>query len=127
VAEAFFTLWTAKAMLWWLPFERLRSCLQRPVRNPDNVPVERLGEVVWAVKRVSRSWSTTLTCLPQAIAVHSILARRRWHSRLEIGVARNAAGEFEAHAWVELDGRVIIGQVPDLERFTRLRGCDPLK
>lgn len=127
VVEAFFTLWTAKVMLLGLPFERFRRLLQRPVRHPDNAPVERLGEVVWAVTRVSRCWSGKLTCLPQAIAVHSILARRHWDSRLEIGVGKNAAGEFEAHAWVEQDGHVIIGQLPDLERFTRLRERDPLK
>ena len=120
VVEAFITLWGAKAILRGLPFERVRRFLQRPGRGATPPPAVLVGDVVWAVDRVSRRWPTTLSCLPRAIAVHSILARRRFGSCLEIGVSKTESGGFEAHAWVELDGRVIIGQVPNLERFARV-------
>jgi hypothetical protein len=120
VIEAFVTLWWVKAMLLGLPFERWRRFLQRPLRRSATAPVECVNEIVWAVDRVSRRWSTLLTCLPQAIAVHSIMARRHWNSKLEIGVAKDADGRFDAHAWVEHGGQIIIGQVPNMERFARL-------
>jgi hypothetical protein len=120
VFEAFVTLWWVKAMLLSLPFERWRRYPQRPVRRSTTAPVERVNEIVWAVDRVSRHWSTVLTCLPQAIAVHSIMARRHWSSKLEIGVAKDADGRFDAHAWVEHGGQIIIGQLPNMERFARL-------
>lgn len=112
-------------MLMGLPFERLRRFLQRPVQNATKAPSEYVSEIVWAVDRVSRQWPTVFTCLPQAIAVHSLLARRHWDSELEIGVAKDDNGQFEAHAWVERGGRVIIGQVPNMERFARLPVCSP--
>jgi hypothetical protein len=59
------------------------------------------------------------TCLPRALAAGSLLARYGYDSTLRIGVARDD-GEFAAHAWVERDGVVTIGDLPDLGRFVPL-------
>jgi hypothetical protein len=58
------------------------------------------------------------TCLVRALAASRLLAQNGYKSTLHIGVKRTD-GVFEAHAWVEYDGRVIIdnGEAP---RFTRL-------
>ena len=118
--EAALTLWVIKAMLRWLPFERWRTILQRPIRQSAAPPMERVADVVWAVDRVSQHWPKELPCLPRALTVHAMMARRHWRCQLEIGVALDADGKFEAHAWVEHLGQVIIGHVPDMERFSRL-------
>jgi hypothetical protein len=49
-----------------------------------------------------------------------MMQRRHWPTTLRLGVARSAEGKFEAHAWIEHNGRVIMGLVQDLERFTQL-------
>ncbi len=49
------------------------------------------------------------SCLTQALALQVLLGRRGLGSRLCIGVRKGSAGGFEAHAWVERGGRVLIG------------------
>jgi hypothetical protein len=39
---------------------------------------------------------------------------------LHIGVKRPENGKLDAHAWVESEGRVIVGQLGDLSRFSPL-------
>ena len=75
--------------------------------------------VVWAVKTASR-FVPKATCLTQALVAQIILARRGCATDLQIGVARSEQGSVEAHAWLESDGRVLIGGMTDLDRFTAL-------
>jgi hypothetical protein len=60
------------------------------------------------------------TCLTQALAGQVLLSRHGHPASLRIGVARSAAGEFQAHAWVECHGRIVIGGAQTLSRFTPL-------
>lgn len=73
-------------------------------------------EVAIAVRRASRLVPGA-TCLPQALAARAMLARRGVVSELRVGVAGDAKGGVKAHAWVEVDGRVVIGNLPDLARY----------
>jgi hypothetical protein len=41
-------------------------------------------------------------------------------SNLRIGVTKGPEGELKAHAWVESNGRIIIGQQKDLRSYTVL-------
>jgi hypothetical protein len=47
--------------------------------------------------------------------------RYGFDAKLQMGVTRNAAGVFEAHAWIESEGDVIIGG-PDVSRWQVLPG-----
>jgi hypothetical protein len=51
-------------------------------------------------------WRTT--CLHLAAALRLLLAERGIASDLRFGV-RNERGTFNAHAWLECDGRVLVG------------------
>jgi hypothetical protein len=54
----------------------------------------------------------------QALAAEALLAHRARRPRLHIGVSRGERGSLEAHAWVEDDGRVLIGgSTGELRRF----------
>ncbi len=86
-------------------------------RTP-NVELEPV-RVAQAVRRASR-WVPAASCLTQALATRVLLARHGHASTLRFGVAKNARGALEAHAWVEHGDRVLIGELPDLERFHRL-------
>jgi hypothetical protein len=39
---------------------------------------------------------------------------------------KNQRGAFQAHAWIESQGQVVIGNVPDLTLFTELPSAGEL-
>jgi hypothetical protein len=49
-----------------------------------------------------------------------LLARIGQPAALRIGVARSEEGRFQAHAWVESQGRIVVGKLPDLRRYAVL-------
>ncbi|RVQ67063.1 lasso peptide biosynthesis B2 protein [Croceicoccus ponticola] len=67
-----------------------------------------------AVRRATMRMPGTI-CLPQAIALQWMLARRRIGSAIILGfvpLARRGVGD-DLHAWVEWNGRKIIGDTGD--------------
>jgi hypothetical protein len=78
-----------------------------------------IRRVVWAVEHSSQLMPG-VKCLAKALATYLLLGRRGYQSDLRIGVAKLETGQLEAHAWVEVDGQVIMGNLPDLVRFTPL-------
>jgi ABC-type molybdenum transport system ATPase subunit/photorepair protein PhrA len=59
----------------------------------------------------------------RGLAGEVLLIRAGYSAQVRIGVAKDPAGKLEAHAWVESDGRVVIGD-HDLHRFTTLGSSD---
>lgn len=96
--------------LWLLPFRTLYRLSEaggrkrRPSR-PDRVPMDR---VLWAVSATDRFVPRT-TCLVRALATRTLLARHGYPSELRLGVAGGGGRAFEAHAWLEQDGQVLVG------------------
>ena len=89
-----------------MPFRPRRTL--RPFRSlgrlPGSVSLEDIGTAVTAAGRhVPGS-----TCLTEALVGEILLSRRGFPSRLRLGVAREA-GELRAHAWVESEGRIVVG------------------
>jgi hypothetical protein len=82
---------------------RPSSIVHRP--SPSVVAPDRIA---WAVVVVS-SYVPAASCLTQALAAQALLARRGCPAQLQIGVARGAHGQLEAHAWVEVAGQAILG------------------
>ncbi len=56
-------------------------------------------------------------CLARALTTQVIIRRQGYTPDLRIGVAKDEANRLEAHAWLELQGYVVIGLLPDLNRF----------
>lgn len=75
--------------------------------------------LAWAVRTTARRVPRA-SCLTQSLALEALLVQAGHPANLRIGVARKTDGAFEAHAWVESEGRVLIGRLPDLERFAPL-------
>lgn len=78
------------------------------------VPVET---IVWAIEVASRYIPGGAQCLTRALAARVLLSRQGYASQLRIGVAKDEIGQLEAHAWVEREGRAIVGGLKDGERF----------
>ncbi len=112
LCEAALALAAIRVCLWSLPFGAVRRIVDRlgarRVRTPAGTEptVER---VVWAVRAASARIPRA-TCLTQALAVRLMLQRRGLPALLRIGVARSAEKGVEGHAWIECQGRIIIGQ-----------------
>jgi hypothetical protein len=111
--------------LWVLPFRSVRrrvAATRRPAgpSTPSGAPADdrRIG---WAVTSAAR-YVPAATCLTQALAAKVLLNEAGRPARLTIGVERDA-GRLRAHAWVEDDDGVIVGD-HDLERFTVLPSID---
>ena len=68
-------------------------------------------ELNWAITRAAR-FIPAASCLTQALSLQVLLGRRGLGSRLCIGVRKGQHDKFEAHAWVERGGRVVIGGEP---------------
>jgi hypothetical protein len=61
------------------------------------------------------------SCLCRAITFRMLLRPTDCPSRLSIGVARGSSNSLRAHAWVDVDGEVLIGgPVRHVEDFQRL-------
>jgi hypothetical protein len=108
-----------------LPFRTLRrlsarvaGAPARGLRHADRASssVER---VVWAVQTASRGTPGVKSCLTQALVAQMLLSRRGHPALLHIGVAKGERGRFQAHAWVESEGKVMVGG-SGVERFTPL-------
>lgn len=97
------------------------SAVRRPPSD-ERTPAERARAegggrtadgVVWAVSAASRRIPDA-TCLTQAVAALLLLRRAGHDARFVVGVARGGSGALEAHAWLERDGKVIIGRTPQM-------------
>ncbi len=116
---------TVRAALWILPFGELRSAIARlvhPRQGSHAPPPDETDRIAWSVGSAAR-FVPKATCLTQALAGEVLLIRAGYPAQVRIGVAKDPAGKLEAHAWVESDGRVVIGD-HDLHRFTTLGSSD---
>jgi len=92
-----------------LPFARLVGTVGGAGAKGPALSREKVLQIRWAVEAAARTMPLPLTCLPQALAACWMLRARGAAPRMHYGVASRGDGNFEAHAWVELDGAPVIG------------------
>ena len=106
-----------------LPFPTLRKVLTAisPLiaRGGEAWSADRL---VWAVGAASR-YVPRATCLAQALAIQLVLKQSGRQASLHIGVNGVEGDHLDAHAWVESQGRILIGG-SDLSRYTHLTALE---
>ena len=93
-----------RLMLYLLPFSAVRKFSARISGQKGNGD---LVDLVWAVN-VAGEYVPRSTCLSKAMAAQILLSRHNYPSQLKIGVIKE--DEFEAHAWVEVDDEVVVGE-----------------
>jgi hypothetical protein len=119
--EASSLLAVVRVGLWLLPFATVRRVARALGRSGPRAtaaggPDE--ARVVWAIGVAGRAVPRS-TCLVRALAGQALLARHGWPSELRLGVARGPDGAFRGHAWLEREGRVLMGGVVT-ERYVTL-------
>lgn len=117
-----FWLLVVKAGLYLVAFERLRgwlACFDGLAGKP--VETEEMRGIIEAIERMSRLLAPfRINCLPQALVGHKLLREKGFDVQLRIGVLKDRCDQLAAHAWVEYQGRVVLGDLRGLERFAAL-------
>jgi len=120
--EAMILLVVARLLIMLIPIRYWRASLGQPTASRSSFSMvgdPAVRSVIRAVKRAAGSLPLSLACLPRAMAVQWMLARRCIPSVFIIGVAEatDAKQAPPLHAWVEAGGRVVIGE--ETSRFYR--------
>ncbi len=105
-------VWSRLAMA-FLPFRRLASRIE----DPAGAGASSLGEeasllvqeVGWAVQAAAGRVPWDSRCLAQALAAGRMLRRRGLPSVLYLGVRRESASGFSAHAWLRCGPHAVTG------------------
>jgi hypothetical protein len=109
--------------LWLLPFKTLLGLLPRLSQitfTPNLSHSALLNKVVWAIDVSSRYMPGGVKCLARALTAKVLLDRLEHSPELRIGVAKDNQGTLEAHAWIEYQGQIVMGNLKDLSRFVPL-------
>ena len=108
-----------------LPYRRLHGLVDRLARvSPPHTlaPPALPDRIAWAVTRASRAVPGA-TCLTQALAARVLLERGGHPARVRVGIGRAEGAPLVAHAWVESEGRIVLGGT-DLARYTPLSALE---
>ncbi len=102
---------------------RIAEAMSRPLRIDADAARPSPDRIAWAAATASRVVPGGSNCLVRALATGIVLKRYGYPSELKIGVTKPASGRFEAHAWLESDGSVVIGDF-QLDRYTAMAAPD---
>jgi len=69
-------------------------------------------KLIWAVEVTARFFPFLDTCLIKAMCLELLFKKQGYPALLCIGVAKNPNKKFEAHAWVESEGAILMGGDP---------------
>jgi hypothetical protein len=113
--------------MWLLSFKMLQQILTKLNQAkfaPQTLEQLSIKKIIWAVNVASSYTPGHIKCLARALTTQVLLNRCGYSPELRIGVAKGNKGQFEAHAWVENDGEIVIGNLSNLGRFTPLPSFD---
>jgi hypothetical protein len=121
-----FWLIAAKIGLYLLPFERLRRWMAHfGEPRAEHMSHKEMGAIIQAIERIARFLTPFgINCLPQALVGHMLLRRKGFDVQLKIGVRKEPCDKLIAHAWLEYEGQVIMGDLGNLRQFTALPPLD---
>jgi Transglutaminase-like superfamily len=114
--------------LWLLPFQtllrKLNQVSYKAAQFPSQPPLS-IASILWSVNVISRYFAPGSKCLARALTMKVLLDWQGQPNDLRIGVAKGD-GKLEAHAWVEVQGQIVIGYLSDLARYTLLPTLPPI-
>ena len=105
-----------------LPYRLTRKWLSEEITDDASIRISDeslISEVTRSVNRCSQ-FVPGATCLVKALATRTVLRHFGQQSNIRLGVAKSAVS-INAHAWVEINGRVIFGMQANSPRYTVLR------
>lgn len=112
IAEAILVVAATRIALWILPFGVVHRYATRAPRRPRSLDAKKIAATVAKVARRA-------SCLTRVLAASIVLARHGHASTARIGIRDTGTG-VEAHAWLEHNGRPILGDDPPPGTFVAL-------
>lgn len=102
-----------------LPYRWIHGLLRRLCRSSERRRRQRASaeRLAWVVTTASRVLPGGKNCLLRALVVQCFLERRGYSTLLHFGVARTDDPDLRAHAWLECEGQIVMGD-EELDRFT---------
>jgi len=109
-----------RVRLWRHPYSQVRAHADVLARRG---PRFRAVGPQWIIRWIGRLGVVVphCTCLVRALAAQILLRRRGVEVEIVFGARFTEAKKFEAHAWVEYRGQVLLGDMPDLKSHRVLR------
>jgi len=102
----------------------LRHVATNLPRESAATPQYRM-RAAWVAHAVGKRLLPNRPCLTQALVLQYLLLRRGEDSaQLHIGVTKGEDEHLQAHAWVERDGRVLIGGADAPEMYERFEDLE---
>lgn len=124
-----FLVWAIRLGLWLFPFKWVNGCLSRFVSGKtafEETDWGVINDVAGSVRATSK-FVPYATCLTQALATKTLLRLNGQDSQMRIGVDKDEKESFLAHAWIEIDGKIVIGKLPrHQQRFVILNPTDSM-
>lgn len=107
--KAIFLTWLVRIILWIFPFSVLRKLISNISKKKRKLNSISLEKLVWALN-VASKYSPKSTCLTRSIAGYILFLTHGYQTEIKIGVCKNDKGNIEAHAWLENNENVVIGE-----------------
>lgn len=109
--DSFFWVITMRLMIWILPFHSLQKRVQKIVSNYSYSKSNSLisMKLIKIMIIVASRYVPRATCLVQAMAGYILFSKYGYTTSIKIGVLAEE-GEFEAHAWLEKENCVVLGE-----------------
>ena len=105
-----------------VPFRFLRKWLVKRLSvetEPRPTDLSEIQKIVRSVDFFSR-FHPFASCLTRSLSALLLIKFNGEHAILKIGVAKDEQETFKAHAWLESNGRIVMGQIPSATRYTVL-------
>lgn len=112
LALSFVVVGSMKLSLWIFPIRPITRTLDRLSQRltlRTSCELYTIQRLVWAVRVVSR-YVPRATCLTQALSGKFLIKSCTGRDvQLQIGVRLDEQKRFEAHAWLECEGEIVLG------------------
>jgi hypothetical protein len=120
--EALIAVISAGFVLRLVPFRFIRRSLARRLSSDVTEGPVNWAEIHTIVRSVNffSRFHPFASCLSKAVAALLLIKHKGGHAVLKIGVAKDEHKNFIAHAWLETNGRIVIGKLPPMSKYTVL-------
>ena len=118
--QAYILMMLIRLGLLLLPFRRLQDLILNVKRFESIAAVDSQpspGAIAQSVQRSAKYSPGNVKCLAKALTTAVMMSIYGFPYKVKIGVAKDESNNLEAHAWVESEGKVVVGYLPDLSRY----------
>ena len=116
LAEAVTTLAGAAAAIQFCPFRAALKFGSVPLPEKMKLSPGAIDQLSWSVRMIATKVPFRALCFEQGLALQRMLRRRGIDARLHYGIGKKDVRMIEAHVWVNVGDKVVIGEQGQ-ERF----------